>query len=72
MRSGVAKALLGLIIVSSLSCKAGPSAFDREGREEAGPGPEDTADVSTLPDIPHAPEVETLTVAEERLNALRA
>jgi len=56
--------LLGLLLLSVSSCKAGPSAFDRpsDAREEV--GPEDTADVSTLPVIPDAPSVETVTVAE--------
>jgi hypothetical protein len=37
------------------ACEAGPSAFDKR---EAEAGPEDTADVSTLPEVPHAPDVE--------------
>ncbi len=37
------------------ACKAGPSAFDKRESEV---GPEDTADVSTLPEVPHAPDVE--------------
>lgn len=36
------------------ACEAGPSAFDRR------PGPEDTADASSLPHVPQAMEVETL------------
>lgn len=36
------------------ACKAGPSAFDRTGET----GPEDTADVSTLPAVPQAADVE--------------
>ena len=45
--------LLVLLLLSA--CKAGPSAFDRP---EDKVGPEDTADASTLPEIPHAPDVE--------------
>ena len=56
--------LLGLLLLSVSSCKAGPSAFDRPGDAREEIGPEDTADVSTLPVIPDAPSVETVTVAE--------
>jgi len=53
------RALLGLLLaVTAGGCEAGPSAFER-GRS---PGPEDTADASSLPDIPQPGDVEALGV----------
>ena len=46
------------------ACKAGPSAFDKT-RET---GPEDTADVSTLPEVPTAADVEV--VGEDSADAV--
>ena len=57
--------LLGLLLMSGSTCKAGPSAFDRTNEGVAESGFEDTADVSTLPAIPDAPSVETLSASEE-------
>ncbi len=57
--------LLGLLLMAGSACKAGPSAFDRTNEGVAESGFEDTADVSTLPAIPDAPSVETLSVSEE-------
>ena len=54
-------ALVGVLVVSLSVCKAGPSSFDRRSDDGRAAGPEDTADVSTLPVIPDAPSVETLT-----------
>ena len=55
------KALPLLALLALLgACKAGPSAFDRR----AGTGPEDTADVSTLPEVPRALDVEVAAVAD--------
>jgi len=45
-----------LLTAGAWACEAGPSAFDRP----AGAGPEDTADVASLPHVPQAMEVETL------------
>lgn len=42
-----------LVLLALAGCEAGPSVFDRPA-----PGPEDTADVSSLPELPHAPDVE--------------
>jgi hypothetical protein len=53
MARGSGRVLLLCLLLSA--CEAGPSAFDRPEDEV---GPEDTADVSTLPEIPHAPDVE--------------
>jgi hypothetical protein len=47
-----------LLAAAATACEAGPSAFDRTAR----PGPEDTADASSLPEVPQAMEVETLGV----------
>ncbi len=63
-RRFVGMAPLGLLVLLLSACKVGPSAFDRPGDDSDATGPEDTADVSTLPVIPDAPSVETLTVAE--------
>ncbi len=51
---GSGSSLLLLCLLLS-ACEAGPSAFDKPDDDV---GPEDTADVSTLPEIPHAPDVE--------------
>jgi hypothetical protein len=53
-RSALGFAALSLLIVG-VACEAGPPAFDRAQGEV---GPEDTADASTLPEVPHAPDVE--------------
>ncbi len=50
--------LSALLAVGTSACEAGPSAFDRSAR----PGPEDTADVSSLPHVPQSMEVETIQV----------
>jgi len=47
-----------LLALGVSACEAGPSAFERNAR----PGPEDTADVSSLPHVPQAMEVETVQV----------
>lgn len=51
-----------LACVALGACRAGPSAFDEGGdsASDSGLGPEDTADVASLPEIPRAPEVEPL------------
>jgi len=55
-----ARTLLALLLAASAAaCEAGPSAFDRRAV-----GPEDTADASSLPQVPHAPDVEPGEVAE--------
>jgi hypothetical protein len=43
-------------------CRAGPSAFDRQTRDSAASNPVETADISELPPVPHAPDLETLSV----------
>lgn len=45
--------LLALLVLLG-ACRAGPSAFD----QREGTGPEDTADASTLPQVPQAADVE--------------
>lgn len=48
-------ALVGLLLLIAFAgCEAGPDAFERPA-----PGPEDTADISTLPELPQPAEVET-------------
>lgn len=54
------RAFLAFLLVAAAACEAGPSAFERRPV-----GPEDTADVASLPQVPHAPDVEPLQAAAE-------
>jgi hypothetical protein len=58
MTRGAAVLSAALLAAALPGCEAGPSAFDRA----RGTGPEDTADVSALPHVPQAMEVETVQV----------
>ncbi|NJD18841.1 MAG: hypothetical protein FIA95_06110 [Gemmatimonadetes bacterium] len=55
--------LLTALVAAATGCEAGPSAFERR------PGPEDTADASSLPGIPQAMEVETAGVDTEGVSS---
>ncbi len=54
-------AVVALSAVSLVGCEAGPSAFQRDAGDDPLP---DTADVSSLPPVPIAAEVETLAAPD--------